>query len=262
MTLTLPDSKQFVAEALEGEMEAARARQEQALRAVDEAEQAQKVIQSAGVSEEFLSLLVQYCSQMIQAQELSELDWRGLAKRLGTAPEFLKEAAESCNRNDVLWNKVVHDRIKRAHGAKVFRDAGWERLESLALNRLTELAEKKLIKDTGELLAIATHARRATESKQNGGNVGGTTINLNMGVDSMDGTNGLPAAGTTMKLDLTPRLAQSLQARQQRPEGRVIDGQMLSANELRAALDSTTKIQDAEVETVSERDVFEGEGHE
>lgn len=51
---------------------------------------------------------------------------------------------------------------------------------------------------------------------------------------------GLPAAGARMTIDLSPRLAQSLANRQNRPtpeQGRVIDGQMLSASELREALE-------------------------
>lgn len=218
--------------------------------------QAQRALQDAGVSQEFMDLLTQYCSQFISAHELEQVDWRALANRLGTAPEFLKEAAEVCNANGLLWAKVLQDRIRRASAAKIFRDSSWERLEALAVNRLVTLAEKNLIKDPGELLAVASHARRATEAKQGAGAGGGMTVNIGLGGESMDGNNGLPAAGTTMRIELTPRLAQSLSQRQERPEGRVIDGQMLSAAELRTALDSQNK---PKTEPSPDGDMFEGD---
>lgn len=204
-------------------------------------EQVASAVKQAGVSQEFAQLIMQYCAQMVAAHELGEVDWRALAKRLGTRPEYLAEAAAQLDSNGALWTAVLQERIKRANAAKIFRDASWERLESIAVNRLIELAERKLIRDPGELLAVASQARRAnTDSRQpNGGGGGGTTVNINMNGDSMDNDNGLPAAGAKMTIDLSPRVASTLAQRakpRQEGEGRVIDGQMLTAAELRAAL--------------------------
>lgn len=204
--------------------------------------QARASVAHTGVSAEFRDLLIQYCATMIGAYELEEVNWVALAKRLGTQPIFLQEAATSLNQDGLLWNDVLATRIKRATAAKIFRDASWEQLESMALNKLMQLAEKNLIRDTGELLAIATQARRANEQKSSSQNPsGGNTVNINIGGDSMEGDNGLPAAGAKMTIDLSPRVASALQNRrnpQAEVGGRVIDGQMLSAAELRSALES------------------------
>jgi hypothetical protein len=98
-----------------------------------------------------------------------------------------------------------------------------------------------MIKDTGELLAVASHARKANTDKPTGQPQGGATVNISIGGDSMgiEG-NGLPGAGAKMTLDLTPRIAQNLAQRtgpQAESGQRVIDGQMLSAQELREALE-------------------------
>lgn len=62
-------------------------------------------------------------------------------------------------------------------------------------------------------------------------------VNLNIGGQTADdGT--LPAAGTTMTIDLSPRTAESLKKAKQRAEKeRVIDGEMISAKELRSLLE-------------------------
>lgn len=195
-------------------------------------------VAQTGVSREFAALLIQYCATMVSAHELGQVHWGGLAKRLGTVPEYLAEAAEQLNQQGGLWTEVLQERIKRASASKVFRDSSWERLEALAVNRLIVLAESNMIRDPGELLAVAAQARRAnTDSKQGGhSGVGGTTVNINMNGDSMDNDTGLPAAGAKMTIDLSPRVANALGQRATKSNERVIDGQMLSAAELRAAL--------------------------
>lgn len=201
-----------------------------------------------GVSKEFRDLLVQYCAHSIESHGLEEMDWRGLAKRLGTRPEFLAEAAEAIDahlaEHGGLWREVIESRIKRANTAKVFRDSSWENLEALAVAKLVDLATRNLIRDPGELLAIATAARRTNEG-QGGGSGGGNHLNLtiNNGADAMS-DNGLPPAGAKMTIDLSPRVASALQTRAQQvaPHGeRVIDGEMISAKDLRQELASRTE---------------------
>jgi hypothetical protein len=217
-------------------------------------EEVARAVARTGVSAEFAQLLTQYCATSIAAHELGQVDWRALAKRLGTQPEYLAEAAAQLNQDEVLWTAVLQERIKRASAAKVFRDASWERLESIAVNRLIAMAEKNMIRDPGELLAVASHARRANTDLRSGGGAGGTTVNINMNGDSMDSENGLPAAGAKMTIDLSPRVATALASKQAANggQGRVIDGQMLSAAELRAALQAEKDGTDADSTKESE----------
>jgi len=227
-----------------------------------------KSVAATGVSKEFADLLTQYAAAYTSAYELSQVKWGPLAQRLGTQPEFLAEAAALLDQEGALWQAVLGARIKKASAAKIFRDSAWEQLEALAVNRLMVMAEKNLIRDPGELLAVASHARRANEAKTGGGpgtGVGGTTVNINMGAESMDGENGLPAAGAKMTIDLSPRVAGALAAKREPSSGiggRVIDGQMLSAQELRGALEAQRSVADADSteETQDGTDVFAENG--
>lgn len=191
---------------------------------------------------EFRSLLVSYAATCAEAYELSQVPWGPLAKRLGTHSQLLEEVATSLAEDGSFWNDVLATRIKRVSAAKVFRDASWERLESMAVGKLLQLAERNMIRDPGELLAIASAARRANTPNTPG--VGaGTTVNLNFGEGGSEmGDNGLPAAGAKMTIDLSPRVAKSLQERNMlnanSKEPRVIDGEMLSAAELRSMLET------------------------
>ena len=202
--------------------------------------QVASAVKRTGVSAEFAALLTQYCATT-GAHELAQVRWGALAQKLGTMPDYLAEAAAQLNQEGELWTAVLQERIKRASAAKIFRDSSWERLESIAVNRLIVLAETNKIRDPGELLAVASAARRANTDKGPSGVGGGTTVNVNFGADSMDNDTGLPAAGAKMTIDLSPRVASVLSQRAaQKPEGagRVIDGEMLSAAELRAALEA------------------------
>lgn len=211
-------------------------------------EQVRQEVQAVGVSPEMFDLLVQYCAQTL-VYELEEVNWEPLARRLGTRAEYLKEAAHAVNaEGERLWRDVLSQRIKRVSAAKVFRDASWERLEATAVTRLLTLAEKGMIRDTGELLAIASHSRKANTAPAPSAPQG-ATVNINFGGDSMTDENGLPGAGAKMTIDLTPRLANSLSQRRTVTEagnGRVIDGQMLSAQELRDALTKRNAVESTE----------------
>jgi hypothetical protein len=189
-----------------------------------------------GISEEFKGLLVQYCATYLQATELAEVDFRALAVRLGTRLEFVTEAAEIANVNDALWMDVLAERIKRVGAARTFRDFTWERIESLSLSMLGKMLDKNLIRDPGELIAIANHARKINVADQTPGQSNnGVNINFNLGGSEVD--SGLPASGAKMTIDLSPRLASSLANRgMDRSNERVIDAKMISASELREVL--------------------------
>jgi len=183
-------------------------------------------------------LIVNYCAQYIEAFELSQVRWAPLAKRLGTQMVYLEEAAESLNEDGSLWQEVIGLRVKLANSSRLFRDNSWEQLEGMALNKLLTMMERNLIRDPGELLAVARVARTANVSPQQSAASQTVNINLNNGDGAVD--DGLPAAGTRMTIDLSPRLAESLRTRQRQiqPAGnRVIDGEMISAKELRAVAD-------------------------
>ncbi len=195
----------------------------------------------SGVSDEFRGLIVQYCASCIQAIELTEVDFKPLANRLGTRLEFIEEAAATANRNEQLWVDVIAERVRRVGADRTIKNVTWERVEGRALQMIDKLLEKNLIRDTGELLAIANQARKVSDSiaginSNPHGNQQGTTVNLNFGGSEMN--DGLPASGAKMTIDLSPRLANSLSQRGDRPGNgnRVIDSTMLSAKELREML--------------------------
>jgi hypothetical protein len=211
-----------------------------------------------GVSKEFQGLLTAYCAELVQYHSLEEMNWSGLARRLGTQPEFLAEAARvldtALSAHGGFWQEVIAARIKRATAARIFRDSSWENLEKLAVNKLVDLAERNMIRDPGELLAVASAARRVNEGQQGGGSGGNQhtsiTINQGMGAESM-AENGLPPAGAKMTIDLSPRVASALQTRGQQvaPHGqRVIDGEMISAKDLRGVLEARTVESDSNTE--------------
>ncbi len=191
-----------------------------------------------GVSDELRGLFVQYCASMIQAYELKDVAWAALAQRLGTRAEHLQQAAEVTDRDGTLWRDVMSERIRRVGAARTFRDVKWETLESKSLNMLTLLLEKNLIRDPGELMAIAAQARKVNVHESGGFGQPGNNFTINIGADSL-GQDGLPAAGAKMTIDLSPRIATSLANRIQPTDkdNRVIDSDMLDAKELRTILE-------------------------
>ncbi len=189
-----------------------------------------------GVSREFRRLIVNYAATCLQAYELESVKWEPLASKLGTQTEFVAEAARVGNEDGSLWGEVMEERIRRAGASKVFRDADWEKLEAQTVAKLLDLAERNLIRDVGELLAIARAARQASEVRSPTPPTGGQNVNINFnGGNPM--TDELPASGAKMTIDLSPRSAQSLAAqRGEKAEARVIDSSMISAVELRELL--------------------------
>ena len=196
------------------------------------------------ISREMRKLIVSYCARFTKAYELSEVDFGELALRLGVRMEHLKQSIEIADRwkdksgnerTGCLWGEVIQMRVKTLNAARAFRDSSWEMLESKTLSLLTELAEAGAIRDTGELLAIASHARKINVHEAAPQPAGGNHVSINFNGNG----NELPPSGSTMTIDLSPRLAASLADKSERPTGdRVIDGQMLSAQELRDALAS------------------------
>lgn len=215
----------------------------------------------SNLSREFRTLIVQYCATITSAFELTDIKWSQLAQRLGTREEFLKQSAEEMNREPVgnLWHDVIGERIRRAGSAKLFRDLTWEKLESQALEKLLYLLDAGLIRDAGELLAVANIARKSGGTQpsappQGGGNMTQFNIGFGGGVPTGD----LPEAGARMTIELSPRAAEALNrapARRINEDGkRVIDSQMVTADELRNLLTESMQapVLDAEPESKGE----------
>jgi hypothetical protein len=240
--MTLPSPEQFLAEA----GFTAQAKSIQAKAAVP------APAKLTGVSNEMRSLLVQYCATYISAVTLEEVSFHGLGKRLGCNPDDLAGIATHLNSGefaDQLWDEVLVTRIRRASAARIFTDSSWERLESLAVNKLIDLAERNMIRDPGELIAVATAARRSQAQPAQPSNPG-QTVNINFGEGAM-GEPTLPGAGAKMTIDLSPRVATALQQKGVPVSGnqdRVIDGQMLSASELRGMLMNRASASDTATE--------------
>lgn len=203
-----------------------------------------KPTESAG-EKEMRSLLIQYCASYLSAKALEAVRFDGLAARLGCEPEMLSEVATFLNSGDYegkFWDDVLVVRVQRAAASRIFTDASWERLESLAVNKLIDLAERNMIRDPGELIAVATAARRSQVQPVTPSS--GQTVNINLGDGAMSGQS-LPGAGAKMTIDLSPRVASSLMQKEvtvSANKSRVIDGEMLSAKELRSMLMNPSEV--------------------
>lgn len=195
-------------------------------------------------SVEFKALLVQYCASHNTVTALENIPWEPLSIRLGTSSLHLAEAAKQMNADNSLWTAVLGERIRRTHSSKFFRDLNWEKLEQAAVGKLLILLDRGMIRDPGELLAIAAAAKRSagpnSPNSASGGQGNGslTQFNVNIGGPAADG---LPAAGTKISIDMSPRMAAALQRSAGKVEskddsGRVIDGEMIGPKELRALL--------------------------
>lgn len=196
-------------------------------------------VRQAKMSEEFRALLIHYCASCGDAIDLEQVKWRGLATRLGTRESFLQESAEKLNESGELWQDVLWERIRRVNASKIFRDLGWEKLESGAVAKLLQMLEMGSIRDAGELLAVANTARRTIVPSSQPQSQGGPNMSLNVNFNGNHDAE-LPSAGAKMSIDLSPRAADALQKANERaklPVGeRVIDSQMLTADELRTIL--------------------------
>lgn len=187
---------------------------------------------------ELRKLMVNYCATYREAIELSEMKWQNLAVALGVRVETLEATAAEMEAKSEggFWMEVLTERIKRVGAMATFRNVSWERLESQTLAMLVNMAERGLIRDAGELLAIASAARRVNEPQGHGGS-GNTNVMVNIGDGAMTRDGVLPGGGAQIAIDLSPRLAQKLAIpREERTGPRVIDGEMLNAKELREAL--------------------------
>lgn len=202
-----------------------------------------KVLESQrmAVSTELRKLLVNYCASCIQAIELTEVSWVGLARTLGTKPEFLQQAANVAEESGGFWQEVLHERIRRVGSSRTFRDVSWERLESKTLELMLKLVESGYIKDSGALLAIAAHSRKINVQDSSGSQsiTQQTQVNVTF-ASGAEGESALPPAGSRMAIDLSPRLATALASKQQAQtrSSRIIDGEMLNAKELRELHDA------------------------
>lgn len=236
--MTLPTPEQFLAEAGFKTQAAA----------IAQKAKAPSTFARTGVSNEMRTLLTQYCATYVSAVTLEEVSFVGLGKRLGCPPDDLAQVATHLNSGEFeneLWDEVMLWRIKQASAARVFTDSTWERLESLAVNKLIDLAERNMIRDPGELIAVATAARRS-QTQAPSTPAGGNTVNINFGEGPMTDST-LPGAGAKMTIDLSPRVASSLQGKGvavSQDQNRVIDGQMLSAAELRGMLTNRASASD------------------
>lgn len=192
------------------------------------------------MSEDFKRLIVQYCASRTDVLELESMTWQVLAVRLGTRAEMLQEAATEMGKDGSLWQEVLWERIKRVNATQAFRDANWQQLEGKTVAKLLYLVENNLIRDSGELIAIAANSRRANGNgtpppppAQGGGNV---NVQMNFGASPVP-EGELPPAGHKMTIDLSPRIAEAIERRRgPRDSVRVIDGEMLSAESLRGIL--------------------------
>lgn len=159
--------------------------------------------------------------EILEAWLVDEDEWAGpamqaLAKRLRTPVEDFAYAMEEVGSEEISIRRA--ERLLEAERIRN-KDINWDRLEEAVLGKLmTHVKTSKNLK-TGELLAIAQTANRATR-KTGGTPVGGPNINIQMNGGSEQQVS-LPGAGNlgTMTLTLTPKTIQQLS------QGITIDGE-------------------------------------
>jgi hypothetical protein len=217
----------------------------------------------------FRKLLVEYSARLTTAESFEDLLQRfgPLAAKLSLSVETIQAVVDQLTEDErrKLWQEIVEERIQQAIQAPAFQAQLWERVSGRAAAMLERLLEKNLIKDPGELLAVAKAANQLAPSlaSVNGGgnrnqlppgNSGSAasafTINVNNGGDASrqhseeaqmtydeDGRPILPAGGERIVIDLAPRMAGRMtQQREIAPKGaRVIDSERLDAEALRTA---------------------------
>jgi len=177
----------------------------------------------------------EYATHVSSAESLDEVSWLALAQRIRVPEQMLGQLVGSMDSGvkAAFWAEVLKARIEQAMHAGIFQQARCERVEGKALNMLETLLDKGMIRNTGELMAVAKGAPRLTQPQPNQGN---TNVTLNVGGFDMrigNESGQLPAGGETIKIDLSPRLANTLAQPPEQRDERVIDSHMLSADELR-----------------------------
>lgn len=220
-----------------------------------------------GLTKAMRSLVIDYVAHIERVASLEEVNWSHLATRLSVPDEFIGGAIESLKEEEreAIFFEAIEKRVKHAQGSRIFTDANWEQLEGRVVDKLLQLVEKGLIRDPGELLAISKVANQMNagfSQKQEASPAQTVTANFTfngfggqgeMAQESDGDSPTIPARTEQMRIDLSPRIAASLQENRERNKERMIDAERVGAEELRSLnMRDSASIEDAQL--VQDRD--------
>ena len=176
-----------------------------------------------------------------------------LGTLLGCEADDLEEIVQSVEEQhgDGVWaDLVIEERTKIALDSAPMRAASWDRVETLALQKLGRLVERGVVHKASELLAVAVAANRAGRNGMGNSNNGGNQpaapgigvnifMNQNNGAPANEGED-LPNGNLgSMTLQLSPRLRQQAQKEPTDSKKVLANSKMLEVGELRELGDST-----------------------
>lgn len=193
-----------------------------------------------------------------------------LARTLGVEIEDVNEVITSIEEShgEGAWKAlVVEERTRLAMESAPLRASAWDRIESLAVQKLGLLVEQNRVNKASELLAIASVANKAlrhdkaTPSNHNG--QGGQAMpGVNIFMQQVAGGQGTLREGEelqsgnlgTMRLSLSPRIQKQLSAPSIDSHQVLSNSKMLDVKELRHLSDEGVDIEVA-IETEIEAEV-------
>lgn len=164
-----------------------------------------------------------------------------LAASLGCTSQDLDIVVESYG--DAWEGMILEERIRLGIDSTSVRDATWDRLESSVLRKLIHLVDANLVKEVGELVAIAKTAngairgeRKGSGSRPSGDGTPGIQNNIYL---QGDPANGVLPAGNLGKitLNLTPRLVKQIESTAVHHDKRQIDSmEMMNLKDVQEAV--------------------------
>lgn len=139
--------------------------------------------------------------------EIDGENMTALAKRLRTSVEELG-AIVQCTEPSLFETKRMEKLLERERLRH--KDVSWDKLEVLALRKMTDLVETRKVTKVGELLAIAATANKAV--RKQGSPAVSQYNQTNVFMAGGNQTAELPGPGGlgTMRLTLSPRTVQQL----------------------------------------------------
>ena len=190
------------------------------------------------MSERLDKLIVNYLAEITQVIRESDIDpaliseeqkirlWGVLAQQLRIPTEYVVEywATKTAAERARLWMGVLDRRIQNLAANNAFQVNTAERVTGKALDKLEAMLDGNLIRNPGELLAIARLRTGPSPA---------TVIHNNFGGAMLAPGQTLPGNEGVIMLDLSPQVTANIQRPQTAAETRVIDAEMIGVKDLR-----------------------------
>lgn len=180
-------------------------------------------------------LITNYLAEVTMVTRESELEnqtpekeiqiWGPLATNLRLPVEYLIQYWNSKvqTARAVIWLGVIDRRIQNLAAHQTFQAGAADRVVHKAMDKLEALLDGNLIRNPGELLAIAKLRTNTAPS---------TVINNFTGATLAQGQT-LPGNDSVIMLDLSPQTARRITEPPRQKEERIIDATMIGVKDLR-----------------------------